>query len=106
MVSEPETISDSGDSSSSTDSLDFESERKRPKSLQTLSDPLVEPKSNEKEDDDDAPDDECCSICLESWTSTGNHRICSLRCGHLFGLMYASLHHPHSTRYIVALKSG
>ncbi|XP_024361431.1 uncharacterized protein [Physcomitrium patens] len=26
-----------------------------------------------------------CPICMEPWTSTGNHRICSLACGHLFG---------------------
>ncbi len=86
MASEPETISDS-DHSSSTDSLDFESDRKRPK--QAPSDPLAEVNkdSNENKDDEDAPDEECCPICLEPWTSTGNHRICSLKCGHLFGLM-------------------
>jgi E3 ubiquitin-protein ligase RFWD3 len=26
-----------------------------------------------------------CPICLEPWTSGGRHRICSLKCGHLFG---------------------
>jgi len=26
-----------------------------------------------------------CPICFESWTSTGKHRICCLKCGHLFG---------------------
>ena len=26
-----------------------------------------------------------CSICLEPWTSSGLHRLSSLRCGHLFG---------------------
>ncbi|XP_050303639.1 E3 ubiquitin-protein ligase RFWD3-like [Anthonomus grandis grandis] len=26
-----------------------------------------------------------CSVCLESWTNCGAHRICSLKCGHLFG---------------------
>lgn len=36
-------------------------------------------------------DDECeqdadgCPICYEPWTSGGIHRVCSLRCGHLFG---------------------
>ena len=24
-------------------------------------------------------------ICLEPWTNSGRHRLCSLRCGHLFG---------------------
>ena len=27
----------------------------------------------------------CCSICYEPWTSTGLHRLVSLKCGHLFG---------------------
>ena len=27
-----------------------------------------------------------CMICLDEWTSTGNHRLTSLKCGHLFGL--------------------
>ncbi|VDD80907.1 unnamed protein product [Mesocestoides corti] len=26
-----------------------------------------------------------CMICFESWTTSGPHRICCLRCGHLFG---------------------
>ncbi|CAG5081757.1 Oidioi.mRNA.OKI2018_I69.PAR.g9954.t1.cds [Oikopleura dioica] len=26
-----------------------------------------------------------CSICFDVWTSTGSHRVCSLKCGHLFG---------------------
>lgn len=29
--------------------------------------------------------DQACPICLEQWTSSGNHRLCCLRCGHLFG---------------------
>lgn len=36
------------------------------------------------EDDDDGT---ICSICLDSWTSTGEHRLVSLKCGHLFGYM-------------------
>ncbi|XP_074660083.1 E3 ubiquitin-protein ligase rfwd3.L-like [Tubulanus polymorphus] len=35
------------------------------------------------EQDDDS---ECCPICFESWSTSGEHRICSLKCGHLFGL--------------------
>ncbi|XP_071122540.1 E3 ubiquitin-protein ligase rfwd3.S-like [Mytilus edulis] len=27
----------------------------------------------------------CCPICFEEWTSSGNHRLASLKCGHLFG---------------------
>jgi E3 ubiquitin-protein ligase RFWD3 len=26
-----------------------------------------------------------CSICLDHWTESGEHRLCSLRCGHFFG---------------------
>ncbi|XP_034378739.1 E3 ubiquitin-protein ligase RFWD3 isoform X1 [Arvicanthis niloticus] len=28
---------------------------------------------------------ETCAICLEQWTSAGDHRLSALRCGHLFG---------------------
>ena len=28
-----------------------------------------------------------CPICLDSWSSTGNHRLVSLKCGHLFGMI-------------------
>ncbi|KAF5405287.1 Ring finger and WD repeat domain 3 [Paragonimus heterotremus] len=30
-------------------------------------------------------DSDNCSICFEPWTSTGPHKLCCLRCGHLFG---------------------
>ncbi|KAI6647965.1 E3 ubiquitin-protein ligase RFWD3-like [Oopsacas minuta] len=30
-------------------------------------------------------DSYCCSICYEPWTTTGIHRLVSLKCGHLFG---------------------
>lgn len=33
-------------------------------------------------DDDDGS---ICPICLDAWTNSGAHRICSLKCGHLFG---------------------
>ena len=36
----------------------------------------------------DAPppsDDDTCAVCLEPWTSAGEHRVAALRCGHLFG---------------------
>ncbi|KAF0989369.1 hypothetical protein HZS_5074 [Henneguya salminicola] len=26
-----------------------------------------------------------CPICFEPWTNIGEHRICTLKCGHLFG---------------------
>ncbi|XP_060082896.1 E3 ubiquitin-protein ligase RFWD3-like [Ylistrum balloti] len=34
------------------------------------------------DDDDDA---NTCPICFEEWTTSGSHRLASLRCGHLFG---------------------
>nr|XP_023011854.1 E3 ubiquitin-protein ligase RFWD3-like isoform X1 [Leptinotarsa decemlineata] len=37
-------------------------------------------KNHEYEDDGDT-----CPICLDSWTNSGEHRICALKCGHLFG---------------------
>ena len=30
-------------------------------------------------------DSQCCSVCYEPWTTTGLHRLVSLKCGHLFG---------------------
>ncbi|GAB1605169.1 hypothetical protein Ahia01_000798700 [Argonauta hians] len=37
------------------------------------------PKADTLEDDDNCP------ICFDAWTTSGNHRPASLRCGHLFG---------------------
>ncbi|CAH1787352.1 unnamed protein product [Owenia fusiformis] len=28
---------------------------------------------------------ETCPICFEAWTNSGEHRLCTLKCGHLFG---------------------
>ncbi|XP_072492655.1 E3 ubiquitin-protein ligase RFWD3 isoform X3 [Notamacropus eugenii] len=33
----------------------------------------------------DEEDGDTCTICLEQWTSAGDHRLSALRCGHLFG---------------------
>ncbi|XP_076863498.1 E3 ubiquitin-protein ligase rfwd3.S [Brachyhypopomus gauderio] len=33
----------------------------------------------------DEGEGESCSICFEPWTTSGEHRLASLRCGHLFG---------------------
>lgn len=30
-------------------------------------------------------DGDTCSICFETWTTAGEHRLAALRCGHLFG---------------------
>lgn len=34
---------------------------------------------------DNDEEGETCTICLEQWTSAGDHRLSALRCGHLFG---------------------
>lgn len=38
--------------------------------------------SPKREDDGDG---ETCPICLESWGTSGDHRLVALKCGHLFG---------------------
>ncbi|XP_019851837.1 PREDICTED: E3 ubiquitin-protein ligase RFWD3-like [Amphimedon queenslandica] len=44
-------------------------------------------KQNQKKDMSmsDENEGQTCSICFEGWSNSGNHRIASLRCGHLFG---------------------
>ncbi|XP_066570221.1 E3 ubiquitin-protein ligase rfwd3.S [Amia ocellicauda] len=37
------------------------------------------------EKEEDGAEGETCSICFEPWTSAGEHRLATLRCGHLFG---------------------
>ncbi|XP_044764495.1 E3 ubiquitin-protein ligase RFWD3-like [Coccinella septempunctata] len=59
-----------------------------------------EAEENDKNDDDDTEsnsrkrsrsqyenedDGQICPICLDNWTNSGEHRICCLKCGHLFG---------------------
>lgn len=44
---------------------------------------LFEQQQSEATSNED--DGTLCPICLDNWTSTGDHRICSLKCGHLFG---------------------
>lgn len=39
--------------------------------------------ANLEPDVDDS--DQTCPICMDQWTSSGDHRLCCLRCGHLFG---------------------
>uniref|UniRef100_A0AAG5DHS6 RING-type E3 ubiquitin transferase n=1 Tax=Anopheles atroparvus TaxID=41427 RepID=A0AAG5DHS6_ANOAO len=41
------------------------------------------PPARKQEDDDDGL---ICSICFAEWTMTGDHRVVSLKCGHLFGM--------------------
>lgn len=43
------------------------------------------PKKTIPQLDDDDDDGSTCSICLDSWEHKGEHRLVSLKCGHLFG---------------------
>ncbi|XP_072529844.1 E3 ubiquitin-protein ligase rfwd3.S [Salminus brasiliensis] len=36
-------------------------------------------------DEGEEGEGETCSICFEPWTTSGEHRLATLRCGHLFG---------------------
>jgi len=42
-------------------------------------------KAADSVDEDDDDDGSCCTICFESWSNSGEHRIASLKCGHFFG---------------------
>lgn len=35
--------------------------------------------------DEDDEDGKLCSICFDIWSNSGEHRLCALHCGHLFG---------------------
>uniref|UniRef100_A0A1Q3F222 RING-type E3 ubiquitin transferase n=1 Tax=Culex tarsalis TaxID=7177 RepID=A0A1Q3F222_CULTA len=62
--------------------------RKRRRTLTPPKPPAVSSSGSGQQppvDDDD--DGTICSICLDSWTLTGEHRLISLKCGHLFGYM-------------------
>ncbi|XP_014207324.1 E3 ubiquitin-protein ligase RFWD3-like, partial [Copidosoma floridanum] len=58
---------------------------------------FIEEESVKLDNDNKQSDDEVvdfyhkCPICLSAWTNVGSHRLCSLRCGHLFG--YSCIKH-------------
>ncbi|KAL3284845.1 hypothetical protein HHI36_018984 [Cryptolaemus montrouzieri] len=43
------------------------------------------PKKRSRSESEYEEDGQICPICLDNWTNSGTHRICSLKCGHLFG---------------------
>lgn len=45
------------------------------------------PASKRKKINDDVDKDESstCPICFDNWTIYGEHRLCALKCGHMFG---------------------
>ncbi|KAL5007256.1 hypothetical protein ScPMuIL_016062 [Solemya velum] len=62
---------------------DFRSPKRR-RIMSPLKQKEVPTVSGDKVDGDE-DEDEGCSICFEMWTSSGSHRLVSLKCGHLFG---------------------
>ncbi|XP_041367491.1 E3 ubiquitin-protein ligase RFWD3-like [Gigantopelta aegis] len=44
---------------------------------------LMTPEKRKLSDSED--DSDCCPICFDPWTTSGTHRLASLKCGHLFG---------------------
>lgn len=49
---------------------------------EVLPKPQSPPKCNPLVDEEEG---NTCTICLEQWTNAGDHRLSTLRCGHLFG---------------------
>lgn len=45
----------------------------------------AEQKAGNSSEEAEIDSDQACPICMEPWTTTGEHRLCCLRCGHLFG---------------------
>lgn len=37
------------------------------------------------DDSIDEDDGSMCPVCMDAWSNTGDHRVCCLKCGHLFG---------------------
>ncbi|XP_058065696.1 E3 ubiquitin-protein ligase RFWD3 [Anopheles bellator] len=58
---------------------------RRKKRKRTVTPKQTEPSAAAKGMSDDEDNGLQCSICLDEWTTSGEHRVVSLRCGHLFG---------------------
>ncbi|PWA53981.1 zinc finger, RING/FYVE/PHD-type [Artemisia annua] len=61
--------------------VDFDDYSNLSIALHSNPDPNVPKKIPKRTDEPDV-----CSICYGVWTSHGNHRICSLPCGHVYGM--------------------
>ncbi|CAH8482903.1 unnamed protein product [Schistosoma turkestanicum] len=73
-ISLSDSTSDSSDEQDESES-EFTDEHKLEKAKENI----------EINDDSFGDDTETCPICFELWTSSGPHKVCCLRCGHLFG---------------------
>ncbi|XP_034109025.1 E3 ubiquitin-protein ligase RFWD3 [Drosophila albomicans] len=66
--------------------LDSPSPPKKRKRLSEIAGKVTgTPVARESMIDDDEDNGMTCPICLESWEMSGEHRLVSLKCGHLFG---------------------
>ncbi|KAK2146141.1 hypothetical protein LSH36_629g01055 [Paralvinella palmiformis] len=71
-----------GPSSLDTSNVDFKSpKRYRPSVTIPSAQSVDDCQSGDKEEEEG----QCCPICFDQWTNSGQHRLVSLRCGHLFG---------------------
>lgn len=61
--------------------------RRRTNAVPSTDDPIVDPPKPAPVEPSlaDQDDANCCSICLEPWTNSGSHQLCTTKCGHLFG---------------------
>lgn len=55
-------------------------------SIESVKEEHSEQTQNHNDSTNDEDEGRLCPICLDNWTNTGEHRVCSLKCGHLFGL--------------------
>ncbi|KAK3921158.1 E3 ubiquitin-protein ligase RFWD3 [Frankliniella fusca] len=64
----------------------LELERSPPdRGAQERSPPAKKAKVEAGDDSDEEEEGKLCPICFDAWTNSGDHRLVSLRCGHLFG---------------------
>jgi hypothetical protein len=71
-----------------SDEIEFQPIKLKSSSFQSKNTIPINTNDDDSTDTDDDKNGESvssCPICLELWTSSGRHRICSLKCGHLFG---------------------
>ncbi|XP_041772790.1 E3 ubiquitin-protein ligase RFWD3 [Anopheles merus] len=78
-VEEPIELSDSSPNRSGQMFTPRRKKRKRAISPKKLIDTPVQSKDEDEEG-------LLCPICFDAWTLTGDHRVVSLKCGHLFGM--------------------
>ncbi|XP_015191143.1 PREDICTED: E3 ubiquitin-protein ligase RFWD3-like [Polistes dominula] len=83
-VEENESPFNNEENNSSTDTITENTSNEPVTKCETAS---ATEKSLEHNNDKSITEDshQSCPICMDLWTATGDHRLCCLRCGHLFG---------------------